>query len=387
MTIYMDHQATTPTDKTVIEAMSPFWHTRFGNPHSAEHIVGWNANREIEDAKQLIAETLNCENDEICFYSGATEANNHAIFALSNFSKELPERKQVIISAIEHKCVIEATAFWAETYDLDVVILGVDEEGYVDLHELAKHLKVPTLFCSIMLVNNEVGTIQNIEKISEMLSEQGVYLHSDCAQSMKAVDSSSICDFVDIATFSGHKIGGPQGIGCAYISGELQSNFSALSFGGGQQNGLRSGTLPLPLVVGLSKAFELFSDEIEASLQRSILAKLRNEFWLDLKRKIPDAELNGPELDNRHPGNLNVCLPGVSSSDLLMTVQPNVCASSGSACSSGSVEPSYVISALHADFVRAQCSLRLSLDVNLTERELLSAADSISLAYQKLKDL
>jgi cysteine desulfurase len=308
------------------------------------------------------------------------------MFALSNLSKKLPERKQVIISAIEHKCVIEATAFWAKLFKLNVVTLGVDEEGYVDLAELAAHLKTPTLFCSIMLVNNEVGTIQDIAIISEMLNKEGVYLHSDCAQALRAVDCRDICDLVDVATFSGHKIGGPQGIGCAYIAGNLQTDFAALTFGGGQQNGLRSGTLPLPLVVGLSKAFELFSDETDAALRRKGLAKLRDNFWCDLKKKMPNIRLNGPQLGNRHPANLNVFLPGVLASDLLMALQPLVCASSGSACSSGSVEPSYVLDALYTDLVRAQSSVRLSLDIKITERELSGAVESISMAYQKLRD-
>jgi cysteine desulfurase len=386
MTIYMDHQATTPTHSSVIEAMQPFWRAEFGNPHSSEHIVGWSANNRVENSKQTIADTLLCEADEIVFYSGATEANNHSIFALSHLSKKLPDRRQIIISSIEHKCVIEAANFWAENFNLSVATLGVDENGHVNLHELKTLLEVPTLFCSIMFVNNEIGAIQNIEKISEILKKKGVFLHSDCAQTLKAVDGASICEFVDIATFSGHKVGGPQGIGCAYIAGELQADIAPLTVGGGQQNGLRSGTLPLPLVVGLAKAFELFGDEEKGISDRHSLAQIRDEFWIQLQQKIPELELNGPVLEDRHPGNLNIYFPEVRASDLLMMLQPNLCASSGSACSSGSIEPSYVLLALYGDTGRAQSSVRLSLDITITKDSLLEAVEIFSATYIKLRE-
>ena len=386
MTIYMDHQATTPTHSSVIEAMQPFWGAEFGNPHSSEHIVGWSANSKVENSKQTIADTLLCEADEIVFYSGATEANNHGIFALSNLSKKLPDRRQIIISTIEHKCVMEAAQFWAEIFDLNVATLSVDENGYVDLHELKALLEVPTLFCSIMLVNNEIGAIQNIEKISEILKGKSVFLHSDCAQALKAFNGASICEFVDIATFSGHKIGGPQGIGCAYIAGDLQADIAPLTLGGGQQNGLRSGTLPLPLIVGLAKAFELLGDEEKGMCSRHSLAQIRDDFWFALKQKIPELELNGPVLENRHPGNLNIHFPEVRASDLLMMLQPNLCASSGSACSSGSIESSYVLLALYGDTGRAQSSVRLSLDITITKDNLLEAVEIFSATYVKLRE-
>ena len=385
MTIYMDHQATTATQLSVVEAMKPFWNNEFGNPHSSEHIVGWNANNKIEGSKQKIADVLECESDEIIFYSGATEANNHSIFALCNLSKKLPERQQVIISAIEHKCVMDATEFWAKTFGLNVSILSVDKNGYVNLEELTTLLEVPTLFCSIMCVNNEVGTVQDLNKISKVLLDNSVFFHSDCAQALKALGSSSICEFVDIATFSGHKIGGPQGIGCAYISSHIQSDFAPLTLGGGQQNGLRSGTAPLPLIVGLSKAFELFDDYENSISERQLLAQLRDGFWMALTKEIPILELNGPNLNDRHPGNLNVYFPGVRASELLMSLQPQLCASSGSACSSGSIEPSYVLLALDNDKHRASCSIRLSLDLANTQKELLEAVQILSESYNKLQ--
>ena len=386
MTIYMDHQATTPTHSSVIEAMQPFWRTEFGNPHSSEHVVGWTANSKVDGAKQKIADVLECESDEIVFYSGATEANNHSIFALCNLSKKLPERQQVIISAIEHKCVMDATEFWAKMFGLNVSILSVDKNGYVNLEDLTTLLEVPTLFCSIMCVNNEVGTVQDLTKISKALSDKSVFFHSDCAQALKALDGNSICEFVDIATFSGHKIGGPQGIGCAYISSHIQSDFAPLTLGGGQQNGLRSGTAPLPLIVGLSEAFELFDSYENSISERKLLAERRDGFWAALKKEIPVLELNGPNLNDRHPGNLNVYFPEVRASELLMSLQPQLCASSGSACSSGSIEPSYVLIALDNNQQRAQCSIRLSLDLINSQSDLLDAVQILSAGYSKLKE-
>jgi len=385
MAIYLDHQATTPTHPFVIDAMQRLWRDDFGNPHSSEHIVGWNASSKVEKSKQLIADILLCEADEIVFYSGATEANNHAIFSLSNLSKALPDRQQVIISSIEHKCVIEAAQFWAENFNLHVEMVGVNKDGHVDLEDLKKLLEVPTLFCSIMSVNNEVGTVQDISKLSQILRGKGVFFHSDCAQALKAIDGNSIAEFVDIATFSGHKIGGPQGIGCAFISGNLQSEIVPLTLGGGQQNGLRSGTLPLPLVVGLAKAFELFRDDEKPIFTRQNLANMRDVFWTELQKGIPDIQLNGPDLQFRHPGNLNIYFPGVRASDLLMMLQPKLCASSGSACSSGSIEPSYVLQALYGDPVRAQSSIRLSIDQSTTDEDLRDAVEMFRAVYLELK--
>ena len=203
---------------------------------------------------------------------------------------------------------------------------------------------------------------------------------------MKAVDGASICESVDVATFSGHKIGGPQGIGCAYIAGDLQADFAPLTLGGGQQNGLRSGTLPLPLIVGLSKAFELFNDEENRISHRQSLAQLRDDFWFALKQKIPVLELNGPRLNDRHPGNLNIYFPEIRASDLLMSIQPQLCASSGSACSSGSIEPSYVLLALYGDSARAESSVRLSLETINAPSDLENAVEILSASYLKLKE-
>ena len=384
MTIYLDHQASTPANQSVIDAMQPFWRDNFGNPHSSEHIVGWNANSSVQNSKEIISEVLGSEPDEIFFYSGATEANNHSIFAMSALSKNYPERKRIIISEIEHKCVLESSIYWAEEFGLELCFLKVNKIGMVDLEQLNELLEVPTLYCSIMYVNNEIGVIQNITKIAGLLKNAGVLFHSDCAQALKAVDLENLSEQVDIATFSGHKIGGPQGIGCSFISSELQDWMLAQILGGGQQQNLRSGTLALPLVVGLAEAFRNMSEKDLNDKNKLNLLNKSEFLWEELKKKNANIELNGPELNLRHPGNLNICFPGVLASDLLLSLQPHICASSGSACSSGSIEPSYVLLALGYSTKHASCSVRFSVGVDTSRIDLKNAANMISKKYKEI---
>ena len=384
MTIYLDHQATTPVDQDVIDTMQPLWNENFGNPHSSEHIIGWTANSHIENSKALIADVLNAEPDEIFFYSGATEANNHSIFALSKLAHKSTDRKRVIISEIEHKCVLEASRYWADQFQLDLCLLRVDSEGFVDLDHLSELLKVPTFYCSVIYVNNEIGTIQHIDQISSLLRDKSVLFHSDCAQALKAVAIENISENVDIATFSGHKIGGPQGIGCSYINSELHNHLEAQILGGGQQQSMRSGTLALPLVVGLGKAFNNANDEAVNLKNRTTLLNKSEFLWDELKRRIPEIELNGPNLKMRHPGNLNIFFPDVLASDLLFSLQPHVCASSGSACSSGSIEPSYVLLASGFNDKRASSSIRFSVSSDTSTEDLTGAVELIDKKYKEL---
>jgi len=384
MTIYLDHQASTPANQSVIDTMQPFWRENFGNPHSSEHVVGWTANSHIEKSKDLISKVLGSESDEIFFYSGATEANNHSMFALSALANKFSDRKRVIISEIEHKCILESSRYWAEKFGLELCLLKVDGSGMVDLAQLIELLEVPTLFCSIMYVNNEVGAIQDLEKIAGLLKKSGVLFHSDCAQALKAVNLEKLAEQVDIATFSGHKIGGPQGIGCSFISAHLHDLIEAQILGGGQQQSLRSGTVALPLVVGLGEAFKYSSDENFNNKYRLSLLTKNKFLWEKLKNVAPELQLNGPELKLRHPGNLNIFFPGVLASNLLLSLQPLVCASSGSACSSGSIEPSYVLLALGYSSKHASCSARFSVSVDTSNNDLKTAANIIGKKYKEL---
>ena len=371
-TIYLDHQATTPTTGSVLKAMEPYWNKKFGNPHSSEHIIGMIADKKIEEAKEQISSHLCCESDEIFFTSGATESNNTAIYSLCALSRSRPE-KQVIISSIEHKCIIEAAKHWTSVFGLDLKVLDVDREGFIDLSQLTEFLKTPTLFCSIMAANNEIGTIQKLDEISEIIWAAGSLLHSDAAQALKTDLEYDVCDYVDVASFSGHKIGGPQGIGCIYISASIQQEFTPLILGGGQQNGVRSGTLPLPLCVGLGQAFADLSSYDFAKIRQT-----RNMLFKSLEASIEGIKLNGPSLENRHACNLNIYFPNIDSTDLIASLQPHIAVSSGSACGSGNIEPSYVLRALPTDIDVSRHSIRMSVSEGTREQEVINAVNLIT---------
>lgn len=357
--LYIDHQATTPVETAVLEAMKPFWSESFGNPHSSGHVVGWHSDAEIQKSKQHISYMIGASADEIFFTSGATESNNLAAFSFCDLSRLYPEKRQILLSPIDHKCILNAGLFWAEKFGLNVKILKVDAEGYIDLDFLSDSLKTPSLFCSIGLVNNEIGTIQDVETISRMLHKRECLFHSDAAQSPKTLDCRHLANLTDALSFSGHKIGAPQGIGFLYLNATLQDSVSPLIQGGGQQNGFRSGTLPLPLCVGVGKACQILT-EIEVVERRQTVSQIRDYFYaglLDLKSNIV---LNGPPLVDRHVGNLNISFTGVDATELLMSLQPNVCASTGSACSSGIIEDSHVLTALGLASERCASAVRFS---------------------------
>ena len=368
-TLYMDHQATTPAEKSVISAMSDYWEKSFGNPHSNGHAIGWKANAAISKAASNVATLIGAEKDEVIFTSGATESNNIAAFSLCELSERLSNRKQILVSPIEHKCVLNSVDFWAERNGLDVTVLKVDRAGYIDIDFLNNALKTPTLFCSIGYVNNEIGTIQDIKKISNILRDSEVIFHSDCAQAPKTLDCTNIAELTDLASFSGHKIGGPVGIGALYISGHLHEQIQPLIQGGGQQNGLRSGTLPLPLCVGFGEACRLLSQPESKNLIEGTRV-LRDYFFKRMTDLELPIRLNGPQLSERHAGNLNIAFEGIKAMDLLMALQPNLCASSGSACGSGNIEPSHVLKALGLSNEHADSSIRLSLSHLNTKDEI-----------------
>jgi len=374
-TIYLDHQATTPTTASVLQAMEPYWNEKFGNPHSSEHIIGMIADRKIEDAKEQISTHLCCESDEIFFTSGATESNNTAIYSLCALSRSHTE-KQVIITSIEHKCIIEAATHWTSVFGLTLKVLDVDREGFIDNSQLKEFLKTPTLFCSIMAANNEIGTIQKLDEISEIIWAAGSLLHSDAAQALTTDLDYDVCEYVDVASFSGHKIGGPQGIGCIYISASIQQDFTPLFWGGGQQSGIRSGTLPLPLCVGLGQAFADLT-----CYDFSQIRQTRNMLFKSLAASIDGIRLNGPRLGNRHACNLNIYFPNIESADLIASIQPHIAVSSGSACGSGSIEPSYVLRALPLDIDVSRNSIRMSVGGGTSEQDVINAVNVITRNY------
>ncbi len=378
-TIYMDYQASTPIHQSVLEAMMPYLTQDYGNPHSAEHIMGWNASKAIDNAKKKVANAIGAQQDEIIFTSGATEANNHAIVCMARAIRS--HKKKILIGATEHKCVIEAARFASEQYDLSLEIIPVNNEGFIDLESFKRLLDDDVGLVSVMLVNNEVGTIQDKKILTNLAKHHDVVFHCDAAQGMLALDVDVSDLGVDLLSLSAHKIYGPKGVGALFISNGIINQIERLIYGGSQQSGLRAGTLPTAQCVGFGSACESLVNMEE---ERARLRRLKKTFISNLA-ELTEIEVNGPnDFSKCHPGNVNVYFPSVDANTLLMKLQPELCASSGSACNSGFIEPSYVIRALGYDRDRAEKSVRFSMGYQTTESDVYNAVTIIGKALSNL---
>lgn len=373
-TIYADYQATTPVDPRVVEKMTPYWRDEFGNPHSSDHIIGWRAAEAVRGAASCVAALIGADADEMIFTSGATEANNLALLGLAR--RAPAARRRILVSAIEHKCVLTAARSLAEREGFTVESIPVDGEGFVDLRVLAERLDETVLVVSVMAVNNEVGTIQDIPRIAELLAPHGTLLHCDAAQAPCAIDVSDLATYADLVSLSGHKLYGPQGIGALYIRRDVQEHIEPLIYGGGQQDGLRSGTVPLPLCVGMAAAVEIICTP-EGVEERRRLAQQRDSFIRLLQSGRFPVAVNGPAGDRRHPGNANLRFDGFSAQDILGSLQPRLAASTGAACTSGIPEPSHVLRALGLSEAAAESSIRFSFGRFTTDEEVEQAADLV----------
>lgn len=384
-TIYLDHQATTPLEPRALEEMRPFFESRFGNPHSTEHAIGWRAHQAIEQAALDVATLVGAEPDEVIFTSGATEANNLALVGLA--AGQLPKRRRrVMLSAIEHKCVLEIGRSLMSKYDLTVETIPVDSLGRVDIEGLEATISDDVLLVSVMAVNNEIGTVQDVERISKLAAGAGSYFHCDAAQAACAIDISQLADHADLISISSHKMYGPAGIGALVVRRELQSIMQPNILGGGQQNGLRSGTLPTALCVGFGAAARIAGSDESKNL-RNKLARRRDDFFSLLQRLPCNIWINGPDgSGQKHPGNLNIGFENISASDLLSRLQPMLAASTGSACTSGMPEPSHVLRAIGLDEKGAASSLRFSLGKDTTLDNIQRAASLIEQAITDLID-
>jgi len=372
--IYADYQATTPVDPRVVEKMAPYWQESFGNPHSSDHIVGWQAAKSVEQAKSSIASLIGADPDEIIFTSGATEANNLALFGLARRAQS--GQRRILAGATEHKCVLAAARALEAREGFTVEQVPVDGEGFIDLDALTDLLDETTLMVSIMAVNNEVGTIQEIPLISEIVASHDVLLHCDAAQGACALDMSHLADHADLISLSGHKMYGPQGIGALYIRREIQSKVEPIIYGGGQQSDLRSGTVPVPLCVGMAAAAEILLTE-EGVAERKRVANQRDIFVSLLQASPYPVSLNGPTSDRRHPGNANLQFEGFVAQEILGALQPHLAASTGSACTSGIPEPSHVLRALGLTAAQADASIRFSFGRFTTDAEIEEAAQLV----------
>jgi cysteine desulfurase len=370
-TIYADYQATTPVDPRVAQKMAPYWQESFGNPHSNDHIVGWQAAKAVDQSKTAIAGLIGADPDEIIFTSGATEANNLALFGLAR--RAAPGQRRILVGSTEHKCVLAAARALEARENVKVEQIPVDGEGFTNLDALTDQIDQTTLIVSIMAVNNEVGTIQDIPRIAEMLAARGVLLHCDAAQGATALDMSRLADHADLISLSGHKMYGPQGIGALYIRRDTQSKVEPIIYGGGQQSNLRSGTVPVPLCVGMATAAEIMQTD-QGATERKRVADQRDAFVERLQASPYPISINGPIGERRHPGNANLQFEGFVAQEFLGVLQPHLAASTGSACTSGIPEPSHVLRALGLTPAQADASIRFSFGRFTTDAEIEEAA-------------
>ncbi len=376
----MDYQASTPLDPRVFAAMRPYLEGAgaYGNPHATDHGYGWDADAAVLQARTTIARTIKADPDEIVFTSGATEANNLAILGATHAAPA--ERRDVIVSAIEHKCVLaSARALGAEGYR--VFLAPVDFTGVVDLDALASIISGSTAIVSVMAVNNETGVVQPIAAIGALCRKAGALFHCDAAQALAVSDIDVHAWNVDLLSLSAHKSYGPKGIGALYLRREHRSRVQPIMFGGGQEDGLRPGTLPTPLCVGFGAACAILREQLLHEPEH--LAALRDRLLGGLRAALPGLVVNGT-MANRHPGNLNIRIPGIEADLLLAASRPRLAAATGSACTSGLPEPSHVLTAMGLSAVEATESVRLSLgrftdasDVDAAVSALSSAAKEI----------
>ena len=381
-TIYLDHQATTPVDPRVSAEMTPYFSDLFGNPHSSDHCLGWESSRAVDDAAARVAQLIGADADEIVFTSGATESNNFALLGLGRYAAH-GKRRRILLTAIEHKCVLAVGRVLAEHYGFVVESIPVDSEGFVNLPALEAKLDEDVLAVSVMAVNNEIGTIQDIEGISRLVRDCGALFHCDAVQAPVAMNVKGIGRQTDILCLSSHKMYGPKGIGVIYIERGLQDRFEPLIYGGGQQNGLRSGTVPVPLCVGMGAASSLLAGDT-GDERRANLSRRRDMFVEKLKGLTWPVTLNGPGGQERHPGNANMRFAGFAADEILSALQPRLAASTGSACTSGIPEPSHVLRAIGLNADEADSSIRFSLGFDTTDEDVAEAAGLIDETLTKL---
>ncbi|HKV15009.1 MAG TPA: IscS subfamily cysteine desulfurase [Reyranella sp.] len=378
--IYLDYQATTPMDPRVLEAMMPYFTYKFGNAHSRSHAYGWEAEEAVEKARAQVAKLVGADEKEIIYTSGATESNNLAIKGVAEFYKD--RRNHIVTTVTEHKCVLD-TCRHLEQQGFSVTYLPVQKNGLVDLETLRSAVTDKTVLVSVMAVNNEIGVIQPLAEIGKICREKGAFFHTDAAQAVGKIPLDVNAMNIDLMSISGHKIYGPKGIGALYVRRRPRVRLVALINGGGQERGFRSGTLPTPLCVGLGEAAEICLKEMDAEAKR--LTKLRDRMLEGLQAKLPEIYVNG-DLDHRIPGNLNISFAYVEGESLMMGIK-GLSVSSGSACTSASLEPSYVLRALGVDEELAHTSLRIGLGRFTTEQEVDTAVDELVRHVSKLREM
>ncbi len=377
--IYLDYSATTPVDPRVVDAMVPWLYENFGNPASRSHAFGWESEEAVERAREEVAKLVNADPREIVWTSGATESNNLAIKGAANFYAE--RGKHIITVKTEHKAVLD-TCRELERQGFEVTYLNVKDNGLIDLDVFKAALRPDTVLVSVMMVNNEIGVIQDVEALGEICREKGIIFHVDAAQATGKVEIDLQKLKVDLMSFSAHKTYGPKGIGALYVRRKPRIRIEAQMHGGGHERGFRSGTLATHQIVGMGEAFRLAREEMDTENER--IRMLRDRLWKGLS-EIEEVYLNG-DMDQRVPHNLNVSFNYVEGESLIMAIK-ELAVSSGSACTSASLEPSYVLRALGRNDELAHSSIRFTLGRFTTEKEVDFAVELIKSRVGKLRDM
>ncbi|MBF0379455.1 MAG: IscS subfamily cysteine desulfurase [Magnetococcales bacterium] len=378
--IYMDNQATTPVDPRVLELMIPWFTEKFGNPASSSHSFGWEADTAVKKARKQVADLIGADPKEIIFTSGATESDNIAILGVANFHKE--RGNHIITLVSEHKAVLDSCRF-LESEGFDVTYLPVQDNGLIDLDLLVNAFTDKTILVTVMAANNEIGVIQPLAQIGALCRERKVYFHTDAAQGVGKYPIDVNKMNIDLLSISGHKFYAPKGVGALYVRRRPRVRLKPVMFGGGHERGIRSGTLPTPLLVGLGAACEIAAQDMESD-NRRILA-LRERMRQGILGQLSDVVVNG-DLEQRLAGNLNISFNYVEGESLMMAIK-DVAVSSGSACTSASLEPSYVLRALGVNEEMAHTSIRFGLGRFSTEEEVDFVVKTIVKAVNKLREM
>jgi cysteine desulfurase len=377
--IYLDYSATTPVDPRVVDAMLPFLRQDFGNPASRSHAYGWKAEEAVENARRQVAELVGCDPKELVWTSGATESINLAIKGAAHFYKD--KGRHLITVKTEHKATLD-TCRELEREGFEVTYLDVQENGLLNLDDLRAAIRPGTILISVMLVNNEIGVIQDIATIGEICRDKGIVFHVDSAQATGKVQIDLSSLKVDLMSFSAHKTYGPKGIGALFVRRKPRVRLEPLIHGGGHERGMRSGTLPTHQIVGMGEAFRIAKEEMQTENER--IRMLRDRLWNGLSQ-IEATYLNG-DMNHRVPHNLNVSFNYVEGESLLMAVK-DIAVSSGSACTSASLEPSYVLRALGRSDELAHSSIRFSVGRFTTEQDVDFAVALLKDKVAKLREM
>ena len=377
--IYLDYSATTPVDPRVAQKMIPFLTEQFGNPASRSHAFGWEAEKAVEEARAHVAALLNADPKEIIWTSGATEGNNLAIKGAANFYKG--KGKHIVTMKTEHKAVLD-TVRELERQGFEATYLDPEQDGLLDLEKLKAAIRPDTVLVSVMMVNNEIGVIQPIAEIGEICRSKGIIFHCDAVQAAGKIPIDLQKLKVDLLTVTAHKVYGPKGIGALYVRRKPRVRIEAQIHGGGHERGLRSGTLPTHQIVGMGEAFRIAKLEMAAESQR--IRSLRDRLLAGFK-DMEEVYVNG-DMERRIPGNLNVSFNFVEGESLIMGIK-DVAVSSGSACTSASLEPSYVLRALGRSDELAHSSIRFTIGRFTTEEEIDYAVKLLRAKIGKLREL